>query len=66
MKVAKLLMRHGWATSEFFYNDILKNNYNKSEDEILEYIETFYTENNYQRFYRVFNLVIEGFEDQRL
>ncbi|WP_046433880.1 hypothetical protein [Lactobacillus sp. N54.MGS-719] len=66
MKVAKLLMRHGWATSEFFYNDILKNNYNKSEDEILEYIETFYTENNYQRFYRVFNLVIEGFEDQNL
>lgn len=43
MKVAKLLMRHGWATSEFFY-----------------------TENNYQRFYRVFNLVIEGFEDQNL
>lgn len=66
LKVATILMKNGWVTSEFFYNSVLKDNYDKSETEILEYIERFYTENNYQRFYRVFDLVIEGFEEQNL
>lgn len=66
IKVAEILMKNGWVTSEFFYNDILKNNYQKSEDKILEYVKIFYTENNYQRFYRVFNLVIEEFKEQNL
>lgn len=63
VKVAKILMKHGWTTSEFFYNEILKNNYHKSEDSIIEYIETFYTENNFQRFYRIYDLVIERFQE---
>lgn len=66
LKVAKLLMKNGWVTSEFFYNSVLRDNYDKSEKEVLEYVEEFYTENNYQRFYRVFDLVIEGFEEQGL
>ncbi|MCX8724639.1 hypothetical protein [Lactobacillus sp. B4007] len=66
IKIAETLMKNGWVTSEFFYNDILKNNYQKSEDKVLEYIETFYTENNYQRFYKVLNLVIEEFKEQNL
>lgn len=66
IKIAETLMKNGWVTSEFFYNDILKNNYQKSEDIVLEYIETFYTENNYQRFYKVLNLVIEEFKEQNL
>lgn len=66
IKIAETLMKNGWVTSEFFYNDILKNNYQKSEDKVLEYIETFYTENNYQKFYKVLNLVIEEFKEQNL
>lgn len=66
IKVATLLMKNGWVTSEFFFNSVLKDNYDKSETEILEYIERFYTENNYQRFFRVFDLVIVGFEEQGL
>ena len=66
IKVATLLMKNGWVTSEFFFNSVLKDNYDKSETEILKYIERFYTENNYQRFFRVFDLVIVGFEEQGL
>lgn len=66
IKIAETLMKNGWVTSEFFCNNILKNNYQKSEDKVLEYVETFYTENNYQRFYKVFNLVIEEFKEQNL
>lgn len=39
-------MKKGWVTSEVFYNNVLKDNYDKSETEILEYVETFYTKNN--------------------
>lgn len=63
IKVANILMKNGWVTSEFIYNDILKMNYHKSEDEVLKYIEKFYTENNYQRFFRIFDLVIDGFRE---
>ena len=42
-------MKNGWVMSEFFYNDILKNNYWKSEGINVEYVKTFQTENNYQR-----------------
>lgn len=66
LNVAILLMKNGWVTSEFFYNSVLKDNYDKLEKDILEYVEKFYTENNYQRFFRVFDLVIEGFKEQGL
>ncbi|MCI1910481.1 MAG: hypothetical protein LKJ14_01375 [Lactobacillus amylovorus] len=66
LKVAKLLMKNGWVTSEFFYNSVLRDNYDKTEKDVLEYVEKFYTENNYQKFFRVFDLVIEGFKDQGL
>ena len=66
LKVATLLMKNGWVTSEFFYNSVLKDNYNKTEKDILEYVEKFYTENNYQKFFKVFDLVIEGFKEQGL
>lgn len=49
LQVARVLMRNGWVTSEFIYNDILKMNYNKSEKEILSYIKKFYSKNNYRR-----------------
>lgn len=62
-KVATILMKNGWVTSEFFYNDILKKNYHKSEEEILKYIENFYSENNYQRFFRILDLIINGFQE---
>lgn len=63
IKVANILMRNGWVTSEFIYNDILKLNYHKSEEEVLRYIESFYSVNNYQRFFRIFDLVIDGFQE---
>lgn len=63
IKVANILMRNGWVTSEFIYNDILKMNYHKSEEEVLRYIESLYSANNYQRFFRIFDLVIDGFQE---
>lgn len=41
IKLAETLMKNGWVRSEFFYNDILKNNYRKSEDKNVEYVKTF-------------------------
>ncbi|UZX31152.1 hypothetical protein [Lactobacillus helsingborgensis] len=66
LKVAKVLMENDWVTSEFFYNDILKMNYNKSEEDILKYIENFYLENNYEKFFRIFGLIIDSFQDLRM
>ena len=45
LKVAKVLKENDWVTSEFFYNDILKMNYNKTEEDILKYIKNFYLVN---------------------
>lgn len=66
LKVAKVLMENDWVTSEFFYNDILKMNYNKSEEDILKYIKNFYLENNYEKFFRIFDLIIDSFQDLRM
>lgn len=66
LKVAKVLMEHDWVTSEFFYNDILKMNYNKSEEDILKYIKNFYSENNYEKFFRIFDLIIDSFQDLKM
>ena len=66
LKVAKVLMKNDWVTSEFFYNDILKMNYNKSEEDILKYITNFYSENNYENFFRIFDLIIDSFQDLKM
>ena len=66
LKVAKVLMKNDWVTSEFFYNDVLKMNYNKSEEDILKYIKNFYSENNYEKFFRIFDLIIDSFQDLKM
>ncbi len=63
IKVANILMRNGWVTSEFIYNDILKMNYHKSEEEVLRYIESFYSLIIIKDFLEYLDLVIDGFQE---
>lgn len=61
LRVADILMHEGWVTFEVYRSQVLKDNYDKSKKEVLDYIEHYYLDNDYKNFFEVFDAIVEEF-----
>lgn len=56
-----ILSENNWVVSFLSVDDLKKQN-SKSKEEILDYVEKYYTENNHRHFFMYFDDLIKNFE----